>query len=77
MYLHLWLADFMITLTTVVKPQGVSIYVIFTFYVIAFTASFVISTDGYFRFLQNIIKVSILLWPKGCKEMDLANIGFT
>ena len=28
---------------------------------IAFTASFVILTDGYFRFLQNIIKVSILL----------------
>ena len=73
MYPHLWLADFIITLTTVGKPQGVSIYVIF----IAFTASFVILTDGYFRFLQNIIKVSILLWPKGCKEMDLANIGFT
>ena len=54
MYPHLWLADFMITLTTVGKPQGVSIYVIF----IAFTASFVILTDGYFRFLQNIIKVT-------------------
>ena len=47
----------MITLTTVGKPQVVSIYVIF----IAFTASFVILTDEYFRFLQNIIKVSILL----------------
>ena len=47
----------MITLTTVGKPQGVSIYVIF----IAVTASFVILTDEYFRFLQNIIKVSILL----------------
>ena len=44
---------------------------------IAFTTSFVILTDGYFRFLQNIIKVSILLLPKGCKEMDLANIGCT
>ena len=47
----------MITLTTVGKPQGVSIYVIF----IAFTASFVILADEYFRFLQNMVKVSILL----------------
>ena len=36
----------MITLTTVAKPQGVSIYVLF----IAFTASFIILTDEYFRF---------------------------
>ena len=47
----------MITLTTVGKPQGISVYVIF----IAFTASSVILTDEYFRFLQNVIKVSILL----------------
>ena len=49
----------MITLTTVGKPQGISIYVIF----IAFTPSSVILTVEYFRFLQNtgIIKVSILL----------------
>ena len=47
----------MITLTTVGKPQGVSIYVTF----IAFTASFVILTDEYFRFSQDIIKASILL----------------
>ena len=47
----------MITLTTVGKPKGISIYVIF----IAFTASSVILTVEYFRFLQNIIKVSILL----------------
>ena len=52
MYLHLWLANFMITLTTEGKPQGVSIYVIF----IAFMASFVILTDEYFRFLK------ILIW---------------
>ena len=47
----------MITLTTVGKPQGISIYVIF----IAFTASFVILTDEYFRFLHNIIQVRVLL----------------
>ena len=63
----------MITLTTVGKPKGISIYVIF----IAFTASSVILTVEYFRFLQNIIKVSILLGPEGCKEMNLAIIGCT
>ena len=47
----------MITLTTVGKSQGVSIYVLF----IAFTASFVILTDEYFRFLQNITTVGVLL----------------
>ena len=66
MYLDFWLA-------TVGKPKGVSIYVIF----IAFTASSVILTVEYFRFLQNIIKVSILLWPEGCEEMNLAIIGCT
>ena len=70
---HLWLADFLITLTTVGKPQGVSIYVIF----IAFMASFAILTNEYFRFLQNNIPVSVLLWPKGYKEMSLANISYT
>ena len=73
MYPHLWLADFVITLTTVGKPQGISIYVIF----IAFTASFVILTNEYFRFLQNSIPISVLLWPKGYKELRLANIGCT
>ena len=63
----------MITLTTVGKPQSVSIYVIF----MAFTASFDILSDKYFKFLQNIIPVSVLLWPKGYKEMSLANIGCT
>ena len=47
----------MITFTTVGKPQGVSVYVIF----IAFTASFVILTDEYFIFLQNINTVGVLL----------------
>ena len=47
----------MITLTTVGKPQGVSIYIIF----IAFTASFVILTDEYFRFLQNTNTFGVLL----------------
>ena len=47
----------MITLTPVGKPHGVSIYVIF----IAFTASFVILTNEYFRFLQNNIPISVLL----------------
>ena len=47
----------MITLTTVGKPQGVSIYIRF----IAFTASFVILTDEYFIFLQNINTVGVLL----------------
>ena len=63
----------MITLTTVGKTQGVSIYVIF----IAFRASFVILTKEYFRFLQNNILISVLLWPKGYKELNLANIGCT
>ena len=62
----------MITLTTVGKPQGVSIYVTF----IAFTASFVILADEYFRFLQNINTVGVSLWPKGYKEINLANIGY-
>ena len=73
MYLHLWLVDFVITVTTVGKPQGVSIYIIF----IAFTASFVILTDECSRFLQNLIPVCVLLWPKGYKEMSLSNIGCT
>ena len=73
MYPQLWLTDFMITLTTAGKPQDVSIYVIF----IAFTASFVILTNEYFRFLQNNIPISVLLWPKGYKELSLANIGCT
>ena len=47
----------MITLTTVGKPQGVSIYVRF----IAFTACFVILTDEYFIFLPNINTVGVLL----------------
>ena len=47
----------MITLTTVGKTQGVSIYVIF----IAFTASFVILTNEYFRFLQNNIPISVIV----------------
>ena len=47
----------MITLTTVGKPKSVSIYVIF----IAFTATFDILTDKYFKFLQTIIPVSVLL----------------
>ena len=63
----------MITLTTVEKTQGVSIYVIF----IALMVSFVILTNEYFRFLQNNILISVLLWPKGYKELNLANIGCT
>ena len=47
----------MITLTTVGKPQGVSISIKF----ITFTASIVILTDEYFRFLQNINTVGVLL----------------
>ena len=47
----------MITLTTVGKPQSVSIYVIF----IAFTATFDILSNKYFKFLQNIIPASVLL----------------
>ena len=47
----------MITLTTVGKPQGVSIYVIF----IASTASSVILTDEYSRLLKNTNTVHVLL----------------
>ena len=56
-YPHLLLADFIITLTTMGKPQGVFVYVIF----FAFMASSVILTNEWYRFLQNIIPVSVLL----------------
>ena len=64
MYLHLWLANFMITLTTVGKPQDVSIYVRF----IAFTASFVILTDEYFRFLKILIRLVFYCDQKATKK---------
>ena len=54
----------MITLKTAEKTQGVSIYVIF----IALTVSFVILTNEYFRFLQNNILISVLLWPKANEQ---------
>ena len=64
MYLDFWLANFMVTLTTVGKPQGISIYVIF----IAFTASFVILTDEYFRFYTILPKLEFYCNQKAAKK---------
>ena len=64
---------FVITFPTVGKLQGVSKYVIF----IVFRANFMIFTNEYFRFSQNMILVSVILSPKGYKEKSLANIGCT
>ena len=54
----------MITLTTVGKPQGASIYGLF----IAFTASFVILTDEYFRFLNILIRLVFYCDQKATKK---------
>ena len=54
----------MVTLTTVGKPQGISIYVIF----IAFTAGFVILTDEYFRFYIILPRLEFYCNQKAAKK---------
>ena len=55
----------MITLTTVGKPQGISIYVIF----IAFTVSFMILTDEYFRFYIILPRLEFYCNQKAAKKL--------